>query len=101
LHRHKTLDPADCESAGHDEHDEIDVAPVTLENVFSGQFAHSAVPVAVLYLPGTHREHGPPFGPLAPVLQVHAVTTELPETELELSGQLKHLSELFAPCVPE
>jgi len=101
LHRHKTLDPADCEFAGHVEHAEIDVAPVTLENVLAEQFVHSAVPVAVLYLPGTHRAHGPPFGPLAPVLQVQPVIAEVLAKELELSGQRRHLSEVFAPCVPE
>jgi hypothetical protein len=101
LHRHKTLDPADCEFAGHDEHAEIDTAPVTLENVFSGQFAHSAEPVAALYVPGAHREHGPPFAPVAPVLQVHPVTAEVLTKELELPGQLKHRSEEFAPGVPE
>jgi hypothetical protein len=101
LHRHKTLDPADCEFAGHDEQAEIDAAPVTLENVFAGQFTHSAEPMAALYVPGAHREHGPPFAPVAPVLQVQAVTAELLTTELELPGQLKHRSDEFAPGVPE
>jgi hypothetical protein len=87
--------------SGHVEHAEIDVAPVTVEKVFAEQFRHTDVPVTALYFPGTHSAHGPPFGPLAPVLQIHAVTAELPATELELSGQLRHLAELFAPSVPE
>jgi hypothetical protein len=101
LHTHTALDTADCAFALQFEHVEIDVAPVTLENVFAEQFRHADVPVIALYFPGTHSAHGPPFGPLAPALQVHVVTAELPATELELSGQLRHLAELFAPSVPE
>ena len=101
LQTHTALDTPDCEFALQFEHAELAVAPVTLENVFAEQFRHADVPVTVLYLPGTHNAHGPPFGPLAPVLHVQAVTAELLATELELSGQLKHLSELLAPGVPE
>ena len=101
LHTHTALDTPDCAFALQFEHVEIDVAPVTLENVFAEQFRHADVPVTVLYLPGTHSAHGPPFGPLAPVLHVQAVNAELLVTELELSGQLRHLSELLAPSVPE
>lgn len=82
-------------------HVKIDVAPITVEKVFAEQLVHTAVPVTGLYLPDTHKEHGPPFGPLAPALQIHDVTTELPATELELSGQLRQTSEVFAPSVPE
>jgi len=101
LHTHTALDTADCAFALQFEHVESDVAPVTLENVFAEQFRHTDVPVITLYFPGTHSAHGPPFGPLAPALQMHAVSTELLATELELSGQLRHLSELLAPSVPE
>ena len=58
-------------------------------------------PITFLYLPGTHKEHGPPFGPVAPALQVHAVTTELPKTELELSAHATQTSDAFAPTIPE
>jgi len=101
LHTQTALAPTDCELSGHVEHAELAVAPVTVEKVFAEQFRHTDVPVTALYFPGTHSAHGPPFGPLAPVLHVHAVTAELLATELELSGQLRHLSELFAPSVPE
>jgi len=101
LHTHSALEPPDCEFAPQFEHTKTDVAPITLEKVFAEQLVHTAVPVTLLYLPGTHNAHGPPLGPLAPVLQIHDVTTELPATELELSAQLRHLSELFAPSVPE
>jgi len=101
LHTHAALEPPDCEFAPQLEHAKLDVAPVTLEKVFAEQLVHTAVPETVLYLPGTHKAHGPPLGPLAPVLQIHDVTTELPATALELSWQLRHVSELFAPSAPE
>ena len=101
LHTHAALEPPDCEFAPQFEHAKLEVAPITVEKVFAEQLVHTDVPVIVLYLPGTHREHGPPFAPVAPVLQVHDVIKELPATELELSGQLRHVSELLAPSVPE
>jgi hypothetical protein len=96
------LEPPDCELSPQFEHAKLEVAPVTLEKVFAEQFRHTDEPVTVLYFPGTHRAHGPPFGPVAPVLQVQAVTRELPTPAThELFGQLRHVSELFAPSVPE
>ena len=96
------LAPPDCEFAEQFEHAKLDVAPVTLEKVFAEQLVHIDEPITVLYFPGTHRAHGPPFGPVAPALQVHAVTRELPTPAThELFGQLRHVSELFAPSVPE
>jgi hypothetical protein len=82
-------------------HVRLVVAPTTLENVFTEQFRHTDVPITALYLPVTHITHGPPFGPLAPALQVHVVIAELPTGELEASGQLRHVSEVFAPSVQE
>jgi hypothetical protein len=58
-------------------------------------------PVTFLYLPGTHSEHGPPFAPVAPALQVHAVTTELDTAEFELSVHATQTSDAFAPTIPE
>jgi hypothetical protein len=101
LHTQTALDPADCEFAGQLEHAPTDVAPVTMEKVLAEQLVHNDEPMTVLYFPATHNEHGPPFGPLAPALQTHAVTTELPPTELELSGQLRKTSLVFAPSAPE
>jgi hypothetical protein len=98
LHTQTALDPPDCEFAGQLEHAPTDVAPATLENVFAEQFRHTDVPITVLYFPGTHSAHGPPFGPLAPALQVHACRAELPRTELDISGQLTHVPE---PSIPE
>jgi len=59
------------------------------------------LPITFLYFPGTHKEHGPPLGPVAPALHTHAVTTELPKTELELSAHAIQTSEAFAPTTPE
>ncbi len=73
--------PPRKEFDGHLEHattDATDVAPVTIEKVLVDQLVHNDESMTVLYVPGTHNEHGPPFGPLAPVLQVQPVTTELP-----------------------
>ena len=101
LQTHTTLEPTDCEFAPQFEHTKTEVAPITVENVFAEQFRHTDVPETVLYLPGIHKEHGPPFAPLAPALHTHDVIKELPPTEFELSVQLRHVSELFAPSVPE
>ena len=101
LHTHSALEPPDCEFAPQFEHTKTDVAPITAEKVFAEQLVHTAVPETVLYLPGTHREHGPPFGPVAPALHTHDVIKELPPTELELSAQLRQTSEVLAPSVPE
>ena len=45
------------------------VAPTVSEYVLTSQFVHVAVPVTDLYVPATHKEHGPPLGPVAPILQ--------------------------------
>ena len=101
LHKQTALDPPDCEFAGQLEHAPTDVAPATAENVLAEQLVHTAAPITGLYVPGTHITHGPPFGPLAPALQVQAVSAELLTTELDMLGQLTHVSELLAPILPE
>jgi hypothetical protein len=50
-----------------------------------------ADPVDDLYFPATHDIHGPPFGPVDPMLQVHAAKDEAPADELEFSGQERHV----------
>ena len=40
--------------------------------VFSGHAVHSADPVVVLYVPAAHAVHAMPFGPVNPILHVHA-----------------------------
>ena len=50
------------------------VAPVAAEYLPAPQSVHAAVPVTVLYLPATHPLHGPPSGPVYPMLQIQLVT---------------------------
>jgi hypothetical protein len=40
--------------------------------VFGGHAVHGADPVVVLYVPAAHAVHAMPFGPVKPILQVHA-----------------------------
>ncbi len=98
LHKQTALEPPDCEFAGQLEHAPTDVAPATAENVLAEQLVHTAAPITGLYVPGTHRAHGPPFGPLAPVLHVQLVTTELPTVAEKLfAGQSAQLSLPLTP----
>jgi hypothetical protein len=50
----------------------------------------AADPVDVLYFPATHAVHGPPFGPVDPMLQVQLVKAALPAGETEFDGQAVH-----------
>ena len=69
--------------AGHLSH-VVPEAPTAVEYVPSPQFVQAADPVDVLYFPATHAAHGPPFGPVDPVLQVQFVKAALPGGEVEL-----------------
>jgi hypothetical protein len=78
---------------------------------FDGQAMHVklgdavAVPVNTLYVPATHAElltaHGPPFGPVDPVLQVQLVKAALPAGELAFDGQALHVELAAAPTAVE
>ena len=61
----------------------------------------AADPVDVLYFPATHAAHGPPFGPVDPVLQVQFVKAALPAGELEFDGQALHVELAEAPAAVE
>ena len=37
--------------------------------MLTSQFVHVAAPVPILYFPATHKKHGPPLDPVAPILQ--------------------------------
>ena len=52
-------------------------------------------------LPAPHAAHGPPFGPVYPALQVHAVATELMLGALELSAHARQVVAAVAPAVEE
>jgi hypothetical protein len=45
--------------------------------------------------------HGPPFGPVDPVLQVQLVKAALPAVELEFDGQALHVELVEAPTAAE
>ena len=57
----------------------------------------AADPVDALYFPDTHAEHGPPFGPVDPALQVQLVKAALPAGEVELVGQAVHDASVVCP----
>ena len=67
-----------------------DVAPTTIEYLPSKQLVHEASPVAILYVPATHKMHALPSPPVAPALQVQSVKAELPSDESETVGQFEH-----------
>ena len=62
---------------------------------------------ALLYRHERHRRtqitvaHGPPFGPVDPVLQVQLVKAALPAGELEFDGQTLHVELAAAPTAAE
>jgi hypothetical protein len=76
-------------------------APLAAEYVPVPQSVHAANPVDTLYFPATHAAHGPPFGPVNPVLQVQFVKAELPAGELEFDGQTLHVMLAEAPIAVE
>lgn len=49
----------------------------------SGQLLHPAVPDTSLYVPSSHAVHGPPLGPVKPVLQVQSVEKLLAAGEVD------------------
>jgi hypothetical protein len=73
------------------------VAPVVLEYVPAPQLAHASVPLAILYVPATHGEHGPPPGPAYPALHTHAASDELMLVDVVSAGQPKHVDAIVAP----
>ena len=59
------------------------------------------MPFTALYLPVTHNEQVPPFGPVAPTLHTHAPITALPAPETAFPGQPRHAPAAVAPTVAE
>ena len=59
------------------------------------------VPDELLYLPATQLVHGPPLGPLKPLLHVQSLAELLPEGELDPEGQLEQVLDVVAPDVVE
>jgi len=96
LHVHAELAAGEVELAGHARQVAAAVAALAVEYFAAAQSVHIAAPVAVLYFPATHAVHVPPFGPVKPRLQRHAVRVVLVTGELEPSGHVKHV---LAPAV--
>ena len=54
-----------------------------------------------LNLPGRQLVHGPPPGPLKPLLHVQSLAELLPEGELDPEGQLEQVLDVVAPEAAE
>jgi hypothetical protein len=88
---------AEDDAAGHSTHELTPAA----EYVPAPQLMHATLPLVFLKVPAAHGEQVPPFGPVYPALQVHAVTAELVLGEFVFTGHTKQLDETVAPTVPE
>ena len=95
------LATAELESAGHAAQVAFTVAATVTEYVATPQSVHAALPLLVLYLPGTHAEHRPPAAPVNPSLHTQAVIAQLELGEFEFAAQAPHTSILLAPSVTE
>jgi hypothetical protein len=95
------LPSGELEFGGQALHFEMAVAPTAAEYVPAPQGVQVTVPVNALYFPAVHGAHGPPFGPVDPVLQVQLVKAELPTGEMEFDGQGLHLEIADAPTAVE
>jgi len=97
----------ESDAAGHIWHVELETAPVVVEYLPATHSEHTfgvveylpathsehtfgVGPSPCLYVPGKHREHGPPFAPVAPELHVHWVRALLSARDMEFSGQSSH-----------
>jgi hypothetical protein len=54
----------DTEFKGHTAQVSSAVAPSATEYVPAAQLVQAALPLAILYVPSAHGEHGPPLGPV-------------------------------------
>jgi hypothetical protein len=91
----------ESEFIGHTPQVDAAVAPTTAEYVPVPQFKHAAVPLAILYFPATHAEHGPPSGPVNPALQPQAETAELDAGEMLFAGHATHVNAVVAAVAAE
>jgi hypothetical protein len=82
-------------------HVELGTCLSCVEYVPAPQSVQAAFPTTGLYFSAAQSEHGPPFGPVDPVLQVQLVKTELPAGELEDDGQTLHVEIAVAPTAVE
>ena len=59
------------------------------------------LPDELLYLPATQLVHGPPSGPLKPLLHAQSLAESLPEGELDPAGQVEQVLDVDAPEAAE
>ncbi len=100
LQVHAALDAlavGELELLGHPMQNTTAVEPTLVEYVPVEQLVHEALPIAVLYFPATHAEHGLPSGPVVPTMQLQAVTTKLVIGDVEPRGHVLHAT---LPVVP-
>ena len=95
------LKPGELELPGHARQVTAAVAAAVPEYVPAPQFSHSALPLAILYVPATQAEHGPPSGPVYPALQVQAVAAELVLGEFEFTAHATQVTVVVAPGMLE
>ena len=88
---------AEDDAAGHSTHE---LNPPG-EYVPASQLMHATLPLALLYVPASQGEQSPPFGPVYPALQAHAVTAELVLGEFVFTGHTKQADATVAPTIPE
>ena len=92
-----TVPPHEYVSATQAPHVLLVRAPAMLECLPGTHAVHSADPGSALCVPAAHNTHVPPSGPVEPALHAHAVSSELPVSELEFVGQAEHTDAVVAP----
>ena len=95
------LKPGELELSGHARQVAAAVAAAVPEYVPAPQFSHTTLPLAILYVPATQAEHGPPSGPVYPALHVHAAIAVLTLGEFEFTGHVTQVAATVAAAVPE
>jgi hypothetical protein len=85
------LKTGELELPGHVWQVDAAVAPAVGEYVPTPQLEQAALPPPSLYVPVAHGAHTPPFRPVYPALQVHAVTAELVLRESAFTGHTTHV----------
>jgi hypothetical protein len=86
----------ELELSGHVTQVDATVAAAVPEYVPDPQFSHTTLPLAILYVPATQAEHGPPSGPVYPALHVQAATAVLTLGELEFAAHATQVAAAVA-----
>jgi hypothetical protein len=75
------------------------VAATVVEYVLAPQSVHATLPITFLNFPATQAVHGPPSGPVYPILQMHISICEPGPGEFELAGHAKQAVAVVAAVV--